>query len=83
MPTINPAMTQSLMVKMIDSSQVLDGRNDDSNDSTLVLKENRVEPNEESVTNENDAAALDFTPVVHCDMESIPNDNGNEPYPLK
>ena len=66
-----------------DSSQVLDGRNDDSNDSTLVLKENRVEPNEESVTNENESAALDFTPVVHCDMESIPNDNGNEPYPLE
>ena len=66
-----------------DSSQVLDGRNDDSNDSTLVLKENRVEPNEESVTIENDAAPLDFTPVVHCDMESIPNDNGNEPYPLE
>ena len=35
------------------------------------------------MTNENDAAVLDFTPVVHCDTESILNDNGNEPYLLE
>ena len=66
-----------------DFSQTLDERNDDSHDSTLVLREERVAPNEENVINKNDAAALDFTPVVHCDTESIPNDNGNEPYPLE